>query len=110
MRLYLPGKGDLAVKQTHSSSDSKSNSITVDTIKDLLIGVHLVGMIEAMSFCDRLGIDPSLMHGIVLNAAGASNTFREAYTPAQRGNWSLKEVPGAKEIRDKLVSFYLPYG
>ncbi|KAI4163269.1 MAG: hypothetical protein LQ342_003004 [Letrouitia transgressa] len=103
VRLYLPGKGDLVVKQTDSSPNSKPSSITVDTIKDLLIGVHLVGMVEAMSFCDRLGIDASLMHGIVLNAAGASNTFREAYTPVKEGNWSLKQVPGAKEIRDKLA-------
>ncbi|KAL9613807.1 MAG: hypothetical protein Q9167_001654 [Letrouitia subvulpina] len=109
VRLYLPGKGDLVVKQTDSSPDSKSRSITVDTIKDLLIGVHLIGMIEAMSFCDQLGIEATLMHSIVLNAAGASNTFREAFTPAEKGNWSLKRVPGVEKIRDKLVSFDLHY-
>ncbi|KAI4120813.1 MAG: hypothetical protein LQ341_007496, partial [Variospora aurantia] len=62
-RLYLPSQPDLVGTQAGHSSSSSSSSpprISLQTIEDLMIGVHLAGMAEAMSFCTRLGVDEGL--------------------------------------------------
>ncbi|KAL8968066.1 MAG: hypothetical protein Q9197_005081, partial [Variospora fuerteventurae] len=63
-RLYLPSQPDLVAPQAgHSSSPSSPSSpprISLQMIEDLMIGVHLAGMVEAMSFCARLGVDEGL--------------------------------------------------
>lgn len=55
-----------------------------------MIGVHLAGMAEAMSFCTRLGVDEGLMYDIVSNAAGASQVFMEFWEAMRREGWRLR--------------------
>lgn len=46
--------------------------LSASVMRDLLVGVHLAAMSEAMAFCEVLGIDTELTYDIVLNAAGAT--------------------------------------
>ena len=102
-RLYLPNQHDLVAKQAASASSDASSGITQKTIEDLMVGVHLVAVAEAMSFCDHIGIDSVLMYDIVSNAAGASKVFVKAFDSLRRANWSLKAAPDAVATRDRLV-------
>lgn len=104
VRLYVPGRPDLVSQQARSFVPSKSPAVSVSDVQDLIVGVHLAAMSEAMSFCDRLGIDTDLMFDIVSNAAGASAVFLKYFKEVKKGRWSLRLVTGVKEIRDKLVS------
>jgi 3-hydroxyisobutyrate dehydrogenase len=106
VRLYLPGRGDLVAKQVGVATDAHpTSSITVETIKDLMVGVHLAAVAEAMKFSEHLGLDTDLVYDIVSNAAGASAAFLMGFEEMRKGGWSLKAVTGVDKIRDKLVSF-----
>lgn len=105
VRLYLPGRGDLVAKQAGAAAElNATSSITVETIKDLTVGVHLCVVAEAMKFSDYLGLDTDLVYDIVSNAAGASAAFSMGFDEMRKANWSLKAVPGIDGIRDRLVS------
>ncbi|KAK3171330.1 hypothetical protein OEA41_003414 [Lepraria neglecta] len=103
-RLYLPGRPELVMQRAKAIDDTRSTDLTVDDIKDLMGGVHLAAMAEAMSFCEHLGIDTNLMYDIVSNAAGASAIFLKTFADMQKGNWKLRSVASVEEIRDRLVS------
>ncbi|KAI4204769.1 MAG: hypothetical protein LQ350_000835, partial [Teloschistes chrysophthalmus] len=79
-----------------------SNDVTIETIRDLLIAVHLAAASEAMAFCDRLRLDADLMYDIVTNAAGASEAFVKNFEALRKGGWELKAVPDAEGVRDRL--------
>ena len=102
-RLYVPDRPFLIAQQAGSFAGSQDPVVSVSDITDLMIGMHLAAMSEAMSFCERLGIDTDLMFDIVSNAAGASEVFLKSFRSMQSGTWSLESVPGAADIRDKLV-------
>ena len=105
VRLYLPGRPNLVAEQAGSPFEGhQSPLVSAVDIKNLMVGVHLAAMSEAMSFCEVLGIDTTLMFDIVSNAAGASTVFLKYFEPMQQGKWSLKSIPGIKSIRDNLVS------
>lgn len=105
VRLYLPGRDDLVAKQAGTGSEANLTSgITVDTIKDLMVGVHLAAVAEAMKFSDHLGLDTDLVFDIVTNAAGASAAFLMGFEQMRRKDWSLKAIIGVDGIRDRLVS------
>jgi len=108
-RLYLPGQPDLVTQQARSFESPQISAVTISDIKNLMIGVHLAAMSEAMSFCEHLGIDSNLMFDIVSNAAGASAIFLKAFEPMRHGNWSLRAAPEVNEIRDGLVSLIHVY-
>ncbi|KAI4181193.1 MAG: hypothetical protein LQ348_005058, partial [Seirophora lacunosa] len=60
-RLFLPSQPDLVATQAgHPSSTSSPPRISLQTIEDLMVGVHLAGLAEAMRFCTRLGVDEGL--------------------------------------------------
>ena len=101
VRLYLPGCPGLVVEQAGNKSSGPASMISVDEIKDLMVGVHLAAMSEAMAFCERLGIDVDLMYDVVTNAAGASRVFEKYFRGIKEGGWGLK---GVEDIRDRLVS------
>lgn len=107
VRLYLPGCPELVVERAGnraSESSGQASMISVDEIKDLMVGVHLAAMSEAMAFCEKLGIDADLMYDIVTNAAGANRVFEKYFHGMKEGGWGLKEVEGVEGIRDRLVS------
>ncbi|KAL8684202.1 MAG: hypothetical protein Q9218_008382, partial [Villophora microphyllina] len=66
VRLYLPTQPKLVADQAGKphTNNPPSTSVTLETIQDLMIGVHLAAVAEAMSFCERLGIDTDLMFDI----------------------------------------------
>ena len=114
VRLYLPDStpglvmeraGMAASDETQSSSGGGGEStMSVADIQDLMIGVHLATMSEAMAFCERLGIDADLMYDIVINAAGASKVYEKYFAEMKKAGWGLKGVRGINEIRQRLVS------
>ncbi|CAF9943762.1 MAG: hypothetical protein ALECFALPRED_001205, partial [Alectoria fallacina] len=105
VRLYLLGKPGLVVERAGnkaSESSGPASMISVDEIKDLMVGVHLATMSEAMAFCEKLGIDADLMYDIVANAAGASRVFEKYFRGMREKGWGLKGVEGVEGIRDRL--------
>jgi len=103
VRLYLPGRHNLVAQLAKPSDSRELSALSVSDIKDLMVGVHLAGMTEAMSFCDRLGIDSDLMFDVVSNAAGSSSVFLRAFSDMQGARWSLKAIAGIEDIRKRLV-------
>ncbi len=103
-RLYLPNRSDLVMEQVKPSKASEPPQLQFHDIKFLLIGVHVAVISEAMSFCEKLGIDTDLMYDIVSNAAGSSTMFTRSFKDMQKENWSLRAVPNANLVRYQLVS------
>ena len=103
-RLYLPNRPDLVTEQVKASKDSEPPQLQIRDIEHLLIGVHVAVISEAMSFCEKLGIDTDIMFDIVSNAAGSSIMFTRSFKGMQKQKWSLGGVPNAKMVRDQLVS------
>lgn len=105
VRLYLPsGPPDLVSQLSDGSKSFEAKSpLLVDDIKDLMIGVHLAAMSEAMSFSEHLGLDSDLMYDVVSNAAGASSVFVKSFSDMRAAKWSLKGVADIEQIRTKLV-------
>ncbi|KAI4244268.1 MAG: hypothetical protein LQ352_006854, partial [Teloschistes flavicans] len=62
----------------------------METIRDLMLAVHLAAASEAMAFCTRLAVDAELMYDIVAHAAGASRAFVDAFEAMRDGGWGLK--------------------
>jgi 3-hydroxyisobutyrate dehydrogenase len=106
VRLYLPGRGDLVAKQAGVPTEASTASlVTVETVKDLMVGVHLAAVAETMKFSEHLGLDTDLVYDIVSNAAGASAAFVMGFEEMRRGGWSLKSFKGVSGVRDRLVRF-----
>ena len=104
VRLYLPQSADLVHELVNAPQSTKASPITINDIRSLMVGVHLATISEAMSFCERLGIDIDLMFDIISNAAGVSNVFLKSFAEMRRGAWSLKAVQGIDQINYHLVS------
>lgn len=114
VRLYLPPArpGLVAERAGRASMGGDgvgvgagvNGGVGVGDIKDLMVGVHLAAMSEAMAFCERLGIETGLMYDIVSNAAGWSRGFEEYFPSMKEGGWRLKRLEGIKGIRNRLVS------
>ena len=104
VRLYLPGRPNLVNQQVKTNPEAKSCSFAITDIEDLLIGVHLAVISEAMAFCERLGLDVELMFDIVSNAAGSSAVFVKTFDGLRTGGWSLKAVHDVERIQNRLVS------
>ena len=103
-RLYLPNRPDLVTEQVKPSKASEPPQLQFRDIKYLLIGVHVAVISEAMSFCEKLGIDTDIMFDIVTNAAGSSSMFTLSFNKMQKAKWSLGAAPEATIVRYQLVS------
>lgn len=101
VRLYLPSCPELVVERAGMPAECVS-MVSVDEIRDLMVGVHLAAMSEAMAFCERLGIDAGLMYDIVSNAAGASRVFEKYFHGLKEAGWGLKGSEGVEAVRDRL--------
>lgn len=104
VRLYLPQGADLVHELVDAPESPRASEITIKDIRSLMIGVHLATISEAMSFCERLGIDVDLMFDIISNAAGVSDVFLKSFADMRRAAWSLKGVQGIDQIIYDLVS------
>ena len=103
-RPYQPNRPDLVVEQAEASQASEPPQLKFQDISYLLIGVHVAVVSEAMSFCEKLGIDTDIMFDIVSNAAGSSVMFTRSFKDMRNKKWSLEGVPHATMVRDQLVS------
>lgn len=104
VRLYLPGEPDLVSRLATPSVNIGETLLSVGDVADLMVGVHLAVIIEAMSFCLHLGIDSNMMLDVVSNAAGASSVFVKLFSKLQEANWSIKKVDGTEQIRARLAN------
>ncbi|KAL8926610.1 MAG: hypothetical protein Q9172_001738, partial [Xanthocarpia lactea] len=107
VRLYLPtSQSDLVATQAGTSSSSKSSSlnhnVTWETIRDIMMAVHVAAITEAMSFCEYLGVDEALMYDIVSHAAGTSRMFEDSFARMKRKRWGVGELEDAKMIVERL--------
>ncbi|KAL8808274.1 MAG: hypothetical protein Q9200_004341, partial [Gallowayella weberi] len=111
VRLYLPpSQPDLVARQAGSSLSNPSanastkspHNITWETIRDIMLGVHIVSVTEAMSFCEHLGIDAALMYDIVSHAAGTSQGFEGAFNGMKKKKWGIKGIEWGAEVGDRL--------
>lgn len=106
VRLYLPGKPGLVRERAGKAQVGDGDAgggIAASDIEDLMVGVHLAAMSEAMSFCEHLGIDVELMRDIVSNAAGASKVFERYFGQMKKAGWGLNGVEEIEDIQDRLV-------
>ncbi|KAK0510788.1 hypothetical protein JMJ35_007220 [Cladonia borealis] len=101
-RLYLPNRPDLVTEQVKSSKTSETPQLQFHDIKFLLIGVHVAVISEAMTFCEKLGIDTDIMFDIVSNAAGSSAMFSLMFKDMQKENWSLGALHSTDLVRYQL--------
>ena len=92
------------MEQVKAPKASEPPQLEFQDIEYLLTGVHVAVISEAMSFCEKLGIDTDIMFDIVSNAAGSSVMFTRSFKDMQKKNWSLGGVPHAQMVRDRLVS------
>ena len=104
VKVYLPGRPNLVLQQAGTFKTSQTSELTLNDIENLMVGVHLAAMSEAMAFCVNLCIDTNLMFDIVNNAAGASAVFSKYFHAMDRRQWSLNSIPNATQIRHNLVS------
>ena len=103
-RLYLPNRPDLVTEQAKSSKTFEPPQLHFHDIKYLLIGVHVAVISEAMTFCEKLGIDTDIMFDIVSNAAGSSAMFSHMFKGMQKEKWSLGALHSTDLMRSQLVS------
>lgn len=110
VRLYLPGRPDLVRERAGTKAVREDVGaargdvgVCAHDIQDLMVGVHLAAMSEAMAFCEKLGIDTELMYDIVSNAAGASKVFDKYFRPMKEAGWGLKGLRGVEEVRNSLM-------
>ena len=106
-RLYLPNGPALVHAQTLISEADFDGIFPVyySGIEQLLIAVHFAVISEAMSFCEKLGIDTNIMFDIVSNAAGSSTVFHKStFEAMQKENWSLAAISNADSTQDILVN------
>ncbi|KAI4123912.1 MAG: hypothetical protein LQ338_005059 [Usnochroma carphineum] len=108
VRLYLPSQPDLVSTRAGCSSPSASPSISLDTIENLMVGVHTAAVAEAMAFCVRLGIDVDLMYDIVANAAGASEVFTSLFKELKSNGWWLDDGH-MRLFRDRLACYLFSF-
>ncbi|KAK9248430.1 NAD binding domain of 6-phosphogluconate dehydrogenase-domain-containing protein [Lipomyces tetrasporus] len=104
VRLFLPkDKKDVTGELTESTTTIGKADITVETINDLLAGVHLASARECMAFSRHVGMDLTLLEDIINKGAGASTMFEIAVPQmVKSGSFSLKSVKEAAEVREKL--------
>ena len=109
VRLYLGKRPGLVVERDGRPDGGVEGRVSVAELTDLLVGVHLAVVSEAMGFCEVLGIEADLMFDIVRNAAGASRVFETYFRRMKENGWRVKGLKGVEGIRNRLVSLPFPF-
>lgn len=107
VQLYLPSNKGALVSEL-KNADTKlaaSHQVSIDTVNDLLAGIHLAASVEAMDFCKALEMDRKLMADVIAGAAGTSAMFKE-HIPGmlEADEWTLADCKAADSVRERLES------
>lgn len=105
VRFYLPaGKRDAVGRSAKEFNRFDGESgITVETIVDVMAGVHLASTRECLAFAKFVGMDLELLMDIVNRGAGASRMFElAAKSMLMNGEISLRAVAGVEGVRQRL--------
>lgn len=105
VQLYLPkAQGDLVAAMAKADvMMTASHQVSKDTVVDLLAGIHLAASVEAMAFCQALGMDRKVMYDIIANAAGWCGMFVKCIPGMlEKDRWTLADCPQAEEIAQRL--------
>jgi len=104
VRLFLGKGAQDAVGRLASEGVVKAKEgITVETIADVMAGVHLASTRECLAFAKFVGMDLELLQDIVKRGAGASEMFEMAAASIiTDGKITLRAVGDVEHIRDKL--------
>ena len=82
----------------------RNETIQTQDIIDVFAGVHLAASAEAMGFTEAVGLDTDIMYDIISKAAGSNTQFVKCVPKMVKPRWSLRDVPGAQGVKDRLVS------
>ncbi|RDW74934.1 hypothetical protein BP6252_06076 [Coleophoma cylindrospora] len=93
-RVYLSQESDLVLKQAADSYNSEDFDTKLQLVKQVLIGVHTVAAVEAMSFGVKVGLDTKTMYDIIKGAAGSSGIFVDRVPMILSGKWESKKTVG----------------
>lgn len=105
VRLYLPKDKQDAVGQLAKGEQTRQGKgdVTVETIVDVLAGVHLASTSECMKFAQYVGMDVELLVDIITRGAGSSNMFKTAVPQMLKaGDFSLHSVKESSGIQTNL--------
>ena len=112
-RLYLPNAPEDAIYQMAKQGEqlaARDETIKVQDIIDIFVGGHLAAAVEAMGFTEAVGLDTGVMYDIVSKAAGSNKQFVDHVPKMKKPAWSLRDVPAARGIAERLVSSVLHDG
>lgn len=111
-RLFLPNHPDDTIYKNTKPETTlipRDETITIEDIINIFIGVHLAAAVEAMGFTEAVGLDTSVMYDIISQAAGSNTQFVDHVPDMKKPSWSLRDVPTAKDVAGKLVRFLDPF-
>ena len=106
--------GAIATK-VYRLGDRPGQGSKIKMINQLLAGVHIAAMAEAMALGIRAGCDPSVVHEVISNSAGSSWMFQNRaphilagdYTPLSAASIFVKDLGIVLDSARKLT-FPLP--
>lgn len=105
-RLFLPNQPiDTVYQMTKHDSTliARNEAVSVQDIIDIFVGGHLAAAAEAMGFTEAVGLDTDVMYDIISKAAGSNMQFVENVPRMKKPTWSLREVPCARDVCQRLV-------
>lgn len=86
---------------------SHQEGFSVQDVIDIFAGAHLALSLETIGLSQASGLDTQVMYKIFSNAAGSCTQWID-HVPKMKGpKWDLRDVPEAKEILRRLVSYTL---
>ncbi|KAK9485764.1 NAD binding domain of 6-phosphogluconate dehydrogenase-domain-containing protein [Lipomyces starkeyi] len=102
VRLYLPAEDSDLVGALTKSDGSAEDGVSIETIVDILAGVHLASARECIAFAEHVDMDLELLRDIISKGAGGSAMFDYAVPQMLKAGCSLKAFKDAKLVRDRL--------
>lgn len=85
------------------SRGARTKEISGQNIVDIFVGAHLATAVEAMGFTEAIGLDTAIMYDIISKAAGSNTQFVNHVPKMRAPTWTLRDVPEAYTVRQKLV-------
>jgi 3-hydroxyisobutyrate dehydrogenase len=104
-RLYLREQPDDAVfRQSMSPSIARDDTVHIQDLVDIMVGVHLAATAEFTLFTRAVGLDMEQMYSIVSQAAGWNVQFERFALEMGNGHRPLQAIAESREAGRKLVS------
>jgi 3-hydroxyisobutyrate dehydrogenase len=104
VRLFLSKNTEGTVKLLADSETVVGKAeVTIESIVDLLTGVHVASAYECLSYASKVGLEYELLADIIKKGAGNTAVFKSTKENLEQV-FQLRRLPQAEQIREKLVS------